>query len=150
MSCSILLLAICVPMVVGIVALLMPKTSKDCREYLALLTTGFLFVIALWIFLKGASPFQAVLLTLGEFVLAFDLAVTPLASFMFLFASGFAVLIALYSMPFMADTQRLRTYYAFLLFALGGSAGVFFSNNLLVFLIFWEVLMKQLLKTFLL
>jgi len=102
------------------------------------------FAAAIWIFFKGSSPFQLLLINLGEFSLSFDLLVTPLASFIFLFASGFSFLIALYSIPFMAKTKRLKTYYAFLLFALAGCSGVFFSNNLLIFLIFWEIVTASL------
>ena len=134
-----LLLTIWIPLIVGIVTLLIPRNIKAVREMLALLTSGVVFLAALWIVLKGAAPLQMLLLNLGEFSLSLDLMVTPLASFIFLFASGFTVLTALYSIPFMANTQRLKTYYAFLLFALAGCAGVFFSNNLLVFLIFWEI-----------
>jgi len=111
---------------------------------LSLITTGVVFAAAIWIFFKGSSPFQLLLINLGEFSLSFDLLVTPLASFIFLFASGFSFLIALYSIPFMAKTKRLKTYYAFLLFALAGCSGVFFSNNLLIFLIFWEIVTASL------
>ncbi len=131
-------------MAVGIVTLLIPRKVKTVREILALLTTGFVFVVAIWIFLKGSSPFQMLLINLGEFSLSFDLLVTPLASFIFLFASGFSFLIAVYSIPFMAETTRLRTYYAFLLFTVAGSSGILFSNNLLVFLIFWEIVTASL------
>jgi formate hydrogenlyase subunit 3/multisubunit Na+/H+ antiporter MnhD subunit len=144
MNFNILFLTIWIPMTVGIVTLLIPRTVKVVRETLALLTTGFVFAVALWIFFKGSSPLHRLLLNLGEFSLSFDLIVTPLASFIFLFASGFSFLIALYSIPFMANTQRLKTYYAFLLFALAGSAGIFFSNNLLIFLIFWEIVTASL------
>ncbi|MCP4340763.1 MAG: NADH-quinone oxidoreductase subunit L [Desulfobulbaceae bacterium] len=144
MNCNILFFTILTPIVMGIVALLIPRKAKNCRECLSLLTAVAVFLAAIWIFLKGSSSLQLPLIHLGDFPLSLDLRVTPLASFIFLFASGFSVLIVLYSIPFMANAGMLKTYYAFLLFALAGSAGILFSNNLLVFLIFWEIVTASL------
>ena len=63
---------------------------------------------------------------------------------MLLFATGFGLLVSVFSLPFMSGRGRLREYYAFLLFSIAGASGVLLADHLLVFLVFWEIVTASL------
>jgi len=144
MNPNILLVPVLLPMAVGLVTFLLPRKDRWVRGILALLTAAVAFAAAVWIFVGKGGEFRFPLFEIGRFALAFDLQPTPLSSFILLFAVGFALLAALYSLVYMAGRNRYREYYALFLFALGGTAGVLLADHLLVFLIFWEVVTASL------
>ncbi|MFC1453043.1 NADH-quinone oxidoreductase subunit L, partial [Verrucomicrobiota bacterium] len=63
-----------------------------------------------------------------------------LGSFVLLAISFFGVMVAIYSMGYMAGKERLREYYAWLLWSVGFSCGAVLANDLLLFLVLWGVL----------
>jgi formate hydrogenlyase subunit 3/multisubunit Na+/H+ antiporter MnhD subunit len=144
MSFDLLLVPILVPLGVVILTLLIPKIAKWVREILTVLCTGAVFGVVLTVFLRENPELHIPLIEIGNFNLNLDLVVGPLSGFILLFAGGFALLIALFSLSYRARRDRNREYYAFLLFALTGSCGVLMSDHILFFLIFWEIVTASL------
>jgi formate hydrogenlyase subunit 3/multisubunit Na+/H+ antiporter MnhD subunit len=138
------LLPVLIPLAAGILALAIPRAVKWVRESLALLAAAAAFAFSLWLFIAGGPDFMLPLISIGDFSLSLDLTLTPLGSFALLLSAAFGLLITLYSLPAMAGKARLREYYAFLLFAIGGSSGVLLADHLLAFLIFWEIVTASL------
>ena len=139
MRFGILHVPVLLPLAVGAISFLVPRKVKVLREALALLATAASFAAALWIVLQRAPEVRLPLLQVGAFGLGVDLALTPLSRFILLFATGFGLLVGLYSVSYKAGTGREREYYAFFLFALGGAAGVLAADHLIVLLVFWEI-----------
>ncbi|MBN1799359.1 MAG: NADH-quinone oxidoreductase subunit L [Spirochaetales bacterium] len=136
----ILLLNIFLPFAVAVLLLLIPKKVRWLHELLTLLTTLFCVAAALrFLLFASQAKFTMLLFSIGNFELAFDIGLNSLNTFMLLFATGFAFLIAMYSLKYMAAKEKRKQYYVFLLTTLGGASGVLVSNHLLVLLIFWEV-----------
>ena len=144
MNPNILLVPVLLPMAVGLITFLFPRKDRWVRGILAVLTAGAALAAAIWIFVGKNGEFRFPLFALGRFSLDFALLSTPLSSFILLFAAGFALLAAIYSLSYMAGKNRYREYYALFLFALGGTAGVLLADHLLVFLIFWEIVTASL------
>ncbi len=135
-----LLLNIFLPFAAAALLFLVPKKLKLIPEILSFLVTLFCLASALRFFLLGVQVrFTMLLFSLGNFEFAFDVGTTSLNTFMLLFTAGFAFLISMYSFRYMADKEKRKKYYIFLLTALGGASGALVSNHLLVFLLFWEV-----------
>ncbi len=139
MSVNILLIPVLLPPAVGLFTFILPRKDRWVRAILALISAVLAFAAAILIYTDRSLELRFPLLEIGRFTLSFDLVPTPLSSFILLFATGFGLLIALYSLGYMSGRNRLREYYAFFLFALGGSGGVLLADHLLLFLIFWEV-----------
>jgi formate hydrogenlyase subunit 3/multisubunit Na+/H+ antiporter MnhD subunit len=139
MSFNILLVPILLPLAAGVLILFIPKILKWVREILTFLAMVVIFAVAIKIFLLKDVAYSFSILEMGKFNLSLDLVTSPLSSFILIFITGFGLLVSLYSLRYMESKPRLREYYAFLLFAVTGSAGVVLSNHLLLFLIFWEI-----------
>ena len=63
-----------------------------------------------------------------------------LSVFVGIFIAVFSVLVALYSVGFMRGRKGLVRYYLYLVLTFLSSLGAVFSNNLIVFLVFWGFL----------
>jgi formate hydrogenlyase subunit 3/multisubunit Na+/H+ antiporter MnhD subunit len=141
---NILLIPVVVPLVAGFILLFMPRQLRWLIPALALVVCLFSFAVGVSIFTFGRLEYKFAILTVGGFNFDLLLAATPLASFMFMFAAGFGVLITLYSLSSMQEANRLGEYYGSLLLTVGGSAGILFANHLLVLLVFWEIVTASL------
>jgi formate hydrogenlyase subunit 3/multisubunit Na+/H+ antiporter MnhD subunit len=136
MFVNLLLIPVLLPLAVGLFTFILPKKDRWIRAILALLTPVVIFAAALWIYIEKIPEFRFPLLEIGRFNLNFDLVPTPLSSFILIFATGFGFLIALYSLVYMAGKDRLKEYYAFFLFAVGGASGVLLADHFIVFAFF--------------
>ena len=133
---------IAVPAVGGLIALVLPRRAKGASEALGLLSTAWAFWAALRLFgMKGAS-WDAPWLRLDGLGLSLSLKVSPAAAFILPFVCLFGFLVALYSIKFRIESRT--RYYAFLQWTVAGSAGVILANNLLLLLIFWEIVTMML------
>lgn len=144
MFVNLLLIPVLLPFAVGLFTFILPKKDRWFRGILALITSIVAFASAIWIYIEKTLELRFSLLAIGNFTLSFDLAPTPLSSFILIFATGFGLLISLYSLGYVTGRSRVREYYAFFLFALGGSSGVLLADHFLLFLIFWEVVTASL------
>jgi len=140
----ILLYPVFLPLIVGFVLLFVPRWGKPLFKLAALAVSIITFVLSILIFRGGGLSYEWEVLALGDFRLDLLLASRPLGSFMLLFAMGFGVLIALYSVGSRAEPARANEFYGSLLLAVGGSAGILLSDHLLFLLIFWEIVTASL------
>ena len=130
------------PAVGGLIAFVLPRRVKGASEALGLLSTAWAFWAALKLFgMKGAS-WDAPWLRLDGLGLSLSLKVSPAAAFILPFVCLFGFLVALYSIKFRIESRT--RYYAFLQWTVAGSAGVILANNLLLLLIFWEIVTMML------
>ena len=137
---SILLYLIGLPIGAAIICLLIPKRAMTLVRAVALLALLATVSIAGYIFtlpdLRLTIPWIEFGATLA---IPFDLLLTPFARLILIAASLFALLVLVYSFQYMASHPRQREYYACILATLGVAVGVALANNLLVLLIFWEL-----------
>ncbi len=132
------------PLAAGFVLLLVPRRLSTVAGGVTLVISGLSLVSAIAIFLGGPSVSSWSILRLPERLGGFDLelmlTVTPLGTFILMFAMGFALLITLSSLKSVGPgMSRVNEYYGAILLTIGGSAGVLLSNHLLALLIFWEI-----------
>ena len=137
MSSNILLYPILLPLIAGAVCFLLSKKwMKESLSLVAMLTT---FILAIFIFRSEELIFtQAWLPILGG--INFSLRSYHFSSFILIFLALFGVLISLYSVKFMRGKERLKEYYAYLLWTIAASSGAILASNLIVFLLFWGAL----------
>jgi formate hydrogenlyase subunit 3/multisubunit Na+/H+ antiporter MnhD subunit len=136
-----LLVPIVLPTLAGLACLALPKRAKWIRELLTLASTAITLALSAYILSVGNLRFTLPWLRMGSnLTVQFDLLGGAFGSFIVLAASLFAFLITLYSLKYMADHPRRAEHYAYLLLALGMTAGAALANNLIVLLFFWDVL----------
>jgi len=116
----------------GLLCLLIPKRVTVVRELFALLGSAGSLGLSVWLFLR--LPIDV---TLGDTLLFH---VDTLAGFGLMAASFFGLLVSIYSIRTMADTERPGQYYASVLWTLAASMGVLAANHLLLLLTFWGFL----------
>jgi formate hydrogenlyase subunit 3/multisubunit Na+/H+ antiporter MnhD subunit len=132
---ELLAIPVLLPLAAGILIFILPRRVAWVREVLTLLAASGAFAAALRIFLNRPGPLRVPLIAL---------AASPLASFILLFATGYGVLLSLYSFSYMAAKPRGKEYYAFFSIALAGAAGVLLAEHMLLFLIAWELVTASL------
>ena len=137
-----LYLPILVPLALGVLVFIIPKFLRWLRWPVAFIATIFNFHIVYRLYIEAE----------GEIVdpisiIAFEALNINLSLFMdnwnrvlLLLAGLFGVLIVLYSLRYMKGKERLREYYTYILLTIAFANGVLLANNLLVLLIFWELL----------
>ena len=129
---NLMLASIAIPFITGLICLLAPKRSGLIREALTLLTSLFLLLTGIRIFITAPEP-----VLLDRFML---LSADILSRLMCLAAGVFGFLLAVYSVYFMRRSQSKSMYYSAFCWTLGASFGVILSNHLLLMLFFWGVL----------
>ena len=142
MSCcflNILVLPILVPLAAGALTLLVPNRLKGVKELFALAATGVTAYFAWLLFSAGANV--RLFIPWTSFGINFDLYAPHFARFILLAATGFQVLLALYSASFMSGKWRSKEFFAYFLLTAGMVNGAVLSNNFVVLLFFWESLL---------
>jgi len=134
-----LLWPIVVPAVGGFLCLLVPRKVRVVREVLALVATFWTFLATIQIFRGGEQFLRQEWLELGALSVAFDLRAYHFSSFVLMFIGLFGLGVTSYSAAYMFKSQVGRRYYAYLLWAVATACGAVLSDNLLVLLIFWEI-----------
>jgi formate hydrogenlyase subunit 3/multisubunit Na+/H+ antiporter MnhD subunit len=134
-----LLWPIVVPAVAGFLCLLVPRKVRAVREILAIGATLWTFLLTIGIFRGGEQFMQQDWLEFGFFTVAFDLRAYHFASFVLMFIAFFGLAVASYSASYMAGKPAGRSYYAYLLWTVAASCGAVLADNLIVLLIFWEI-----------
>ena len=137
MNSNILLYPIFLPLAAGVLCLLLSK--KGIKEAVSLGVMLITFILSIVIFISSELVFSQHWLSIPEIV-NFSLRSYHFSSFILVFLTLFGFLISLYSIRFMKEKNRLREYYAYLLWTIGASSGAILANNLVVFLLFWGAL----------
>jgi formate hydrogenlyase subunit 3/multisubunit Na+/H+ antiporter MnhD subunit len=134
-----LLTPLVLPAVVGLLIIFIPKKVKWIRELLALATTAYIFYTGIKLFGMKTGEVSLKFGKLGPLELNLDLLLTPFVAFIVLFIlfSGFAI--TLYSIGYYRREGANPRYYGFLLWTLSSAVGAVLSDNLLMLLIFWEL-----------
>lgn len=136
-----LLYPLVLPALAGIVPLFVPRKGKVVAGIVALAATIWTFLVSIRLFGQGAAPFGFTLVDFGGgLAIDFSLELTRFSSFILLFVSLFAVLITLYSIGYLWKRDTSSAYYSFVLWTLAAAAGAVLSANLLILLVFWEIL----------
>jgi len=140
---NVLVWPIVIPLAGGLLALITPRALKGLRELIALLATGITIYYAAGLFAGSSGGTTLSLaypwLTVENFVLSLDLRVDVLSRFIVLAASVFGFLIVFYSVGFMRGKERIREYYAYILWTVAACNAALMADNLLLLLISWEV-----------
>jgi formate hydrogenlyase subunit 3/multisubunit Na+/H+ antiporter MnhD subunit len=133
------------PLAVGFVMLFLPGRWRLLSQFMAIVLCGLAFVLSILIFRIGPSGYEGFAFNIAGIDVTLSFVAGPLNKFILLFAMGFGVLITLYSLKSMATAAtRFTEYYGAILLTIGGSAGVILSDNLLMLLIFWEIVTASL------
>ncbi|MHC4115569.1 MAG: hypothetical protein ACYSSL_09680 [Planctomycetota bacterium] len=140
----ILLIPVFLPLVAGFVFLFLPNKTRELLKALTLIILAVVFAISIKIFNLGQLNYSWSLFKVDNINLELLLGAKPLGAFMLMFAAGFGLLIALYSLKSAAKTKSLNVYYGAILLTVGGSAGILLSDHLLLLLIFWEIVTASL------
>jgi formate hydrogenlyase subunit 3/multisubunit Na+/H+ antiporter MnhD subunit len=141
---NILLIPVFLPLIVGFILLFLPNRFRYLSAAVAMIVSIVMLSLSIRLFRLGPLQYAWQILQIGDIKLALLLKATPLGSFILMFTMGFGVLVTLYSLGHMRESQRLSEYYGSILLALGGSAGILLSDHLLFLLIFWEIVTASL------
>jgi formate hydrogenlyase subunit 3/multisubunit Na+/H+ antiporter MnhD subunit len=142
---------IIIPILAGIVLFIFPERMKAVKASITLVVTAFVLYLAyqfysidaqtLKLSLGGLSSENSIF---GQIVADTEKYITfnidSLSKIIVLFASGFAFLIAIYSLAYVTRKKQIFNYYPFFLITLGCSIGAILADNLLLFLFFWGIL----------
>ncbi len=129
---NLFLYLIIVPLAGGTISLLLPKKNSLLQSVFALLVSAATLLIALKLYSNHTFEWSIN----NKIILKAD----PLSSMLILVSVIFSLLILIYSMKYVNIIKKIKTYFASILWTLGGACGVFLSNHLLVFLMFWGFL----------
>ena len=136
-----LLYPMIIPAVAGIIPLFIPRKGKIVAGIVSLAAASYVLLRAIALFGAGDITYAVPLFKLGG-TLPFDFALRlySFSAFVLLFMAIFAVLSILYSLGYLWGKDKSSAYYSFVLWSLGAAAGVVLADNLLILLMFWELL----------
>ncbi|MBT8039473.1 MAG: NADH-quinone oxidoreductase subunit L [Gammaproteobacteria bacterium] len=127
-----LTLPVTVPLLAGLLCLLLPARAERLRGLVAVIGTALTLGLAVPLWQLREAAFEpAAWLTLR---------VDALGGFVLLLIAFFALLVALYSVPYMKGRSRHRAYFTCLLWTLGVSCLAVLANDLLLLLVCWGFL----------
>ncbi len=136
-----LLYPIIVPAVAGIIPIFIPRKGKMVAGIISLAAVAWVFVRALSLFGMWELAYNVRLFAIaGVYPVDFSLRLYHFSAFILLFIMFFGLLIILYSLGFLRGRDTSSTYYTFILWTLSAAAGAVLTDNLLILLIFWEIL----------
>ncbi len=143
---NILLVPVFLPLIAGFVLLFLPNKISLLSKALTLIISIVTLVLAVKIFNLGQLGYAFSVVQIDNLKLDLLLTTTPLSAFILMAASGFGLLITVYSLK--RDTNSAapgaNIFYGSILLTIGGSAGILLSNHLLFLLIFWEIVTASL------
>jgi NADH-quinone oxidoreductase subunit L len=144
MSDWMLLLPVIAPAVLAGIIFLVPKRLDLVKSTIALVGTTLNLIFSIFAFSIAMSGSLVFTMAWGGFGIDLSLKLYQFSGFIMLAVSGFAFLIALYSMSFMRKKESQKPYYAYLLLTVSLVTGAVLANNLIVMLFFWEALLVTL------
>ena len=136
-----LLYPMIIPAVAGIIPLFIPRKGKIVAGIVSLIAASYVLLRAIALFGAGDITYAVPLFKLGgSLPFDFTLRLYSFSAFVLLFMAIFAVLSILYSLGYLWGKDKSSAYYSFVLWSLGAAAGVVLADNLLILLMFWELL----------
>ena len=145
MSPYLLVLAIVIPAVAGLVALVLPsRRARWAAGALAVVATGCELGLAIYLFPHDLF-FSHPWLVLGTgFTVDLALKLSRFSAFILLAIASFGFLVSVFSSVSMAGAPSSRRFHAWVLFTVAMAAGAVLADNLLLLLVFWEGLLLTL------
>lgn len=143
MNSSMLLMPILIPVLLAIVALIIPKRASGVHGALCVTGTAAALVFAIVLFGNEAN-FSVPWFDLGAITVHFSFRLYNFSGFIILFANALAFLIAMYSVVFMKGRGGSKSFFAYMLLTLGFVNGAVLASDLVVMLFFWEGLLALL------
>jgi NADH-quinone oxidoreductase subunit L len=133
-------LSIILPLVAGLLVLVIPNNWRGVKETLMLAATLAAVVIGVLLFNRE------IMINLPWVGYGLDLSfrLYHFSAFILLAVAAFGLLVALYSTVFMSDRPFANQFFAYLLLTIAFANGAVLSNNLILFLFFWEGLLLTL------
>ncbi|MFH0965506.1 MAG: proton-conducting transporter membrane subunit [Planctomycetota bacterium] len=135
----VLLRLLIVPAVAGGIAYLLGRRARVVSHALAILTTAWLLVTTMRLFVAGPLEYEFPWLAIGGVDITIALATTTLGSLASVLASAFAFLVSLYGVSYVGRETPLGRHHAYMLWAVAGTLGALLANQLLFLLISWEI-----------
>ncbi len=129
-----MLLAIGIPIVTGIAALLLSGRIRDIAVMLAATVN-----LVICLVMGGREAHLS--FPWGGYGILFELRLYHFSSFVLAAAAGFGFLVSLYSLRFMKEREKNRQYFSYLFISLGMVNGAVLADNLVLMLFFWEGLL---------
>ena len=124
---KVLLQPIIVSILAGCAIFLIPRKLKRIIGSFSVVTSIYLFVASIRIFLLASYK--------GEF-----LYLDALSRFIVIGVGFFGALVTLYSLRFMSGHRELRSYYAYTIWTIGFSILAAISNNMVLLIVAWGLL----------
>ncbi len=140
---------ISLPILVGIILLLLPRSLQYAKATLSILVSAVTFYYAFLLYFGNTQLGWTLPVSVNPEILEFfqnAWIIDPLNKLIVLFIAFFGVGVLLYSTLHISSERYLKHYYAFFLMTLGASMGAAVANNLLIFLTFWSLLALTLYK----
>ncbi len=136
-----LLQIIVVAAVAGMIPLFIPRKRSLAAGIICLAASIWIFVRAIQLLGAGEIVYNQPLFRLGgEMPFEFSLRLTHFSSVILMFISLFGMLITMYSLGYLRGKGKASINYSYILWTLAAAAGAVLADNLLVLLIFWEIL----------
>jgi len=111
------------PFVFGLFCFLLPKQTRIAGE--ASLMIG------------ACLPYGYMVSHFHETYSSAFFLIDNLSCFILLFTGLFGILISLYSLSFMSNSEHRNTFYTYILWTIAGASGALISNNMILLLVFW-------------
>ncbi len=136
-------ITIYLPILIGILICLLPeRTNQTIKGIVALLVSLATLGFGIHLLSQKTGIYQLPLLPdqFEAFNRYLQVRLDNLSRILVFFASGFAVIITIYSLVYQKAHRDLRHFYACVLLTLGCTTGSLLSDHLLLFLVFWGIL----------
>ncbi|HHS50591.1 MAG TPA: hypothetical protein ENN07_05695, partial [candidate division Zixibacteria bacterium] len=127
-----------VPIVAGFLCLILPKI-KFVKEAIAGLASLWVMYMSVMLFRGGDFAIKLAEFSIAGMPVSLDILGTPLSNMMVLFIGLFGLLGVVYSWKARAGEEGNHLYYAMMLWTIPVSQLAVLSDNLLFFIIFWEL-----------
>ncbi|MGC8976724.1 MAG: NADH-quinone oxidoreductase subunit L [Candidatus Ratteibacteria bacterium] len=112
----------------GILCRLLPSKIKYIKEVISILVSFIFLYFSICMF-KGSSFYITEIFLIDQ-----------LSIFISIFISIFTLLTLIYSFSYFENFENSNRYYSYILWTLTSSIGAIFSNNLILFSVFWGTL----------
>ncbi len=127
------------PLAAGILCLLVPRKLKYVQETIAVAGSLFFLFLALQAFTTADQTLHIPWFTIPPLDFSFDFRLYHFSKFLLIFLGLFTLLTSLYSASFFKGKKLSVLYFPFLLWTLGGAAGIVLADNFFVLLLGWEI-----------
>jgi formate hydrogenlyase subunit 3/multisubunit Na+/H+ antiporter MnhD subunit len=132
---------IIVPAVAGLIPIFIPRKGRMVAGLIAFIVMAWMFARALSLFGRWELAYNVHLFTIaGAYPIDFALRLYHFSSFILLFIMLFGALVVFYSLGFLRGKDTSSIYYTYILWTVAAAAGAVLTDNLLILLIFWEIL----------